>query len=134
MTPETRITCGIILLTVPGIIYGGYFLLSILSGRLKLPLTDFQKSMFRAGHAHAGVLVILALVAEILVDSARLSPGLEHIARTGFPVAAILISGGFFASASGREISKPNRWIAILYSGIAVLVASLIILGIGLII
>ncbi len=51
MSPETKITCGIILLTIPTIQYGGYFLLSILSGRMKLPLTEFQKSMFRAGHA-----------------------------------------------------------------------------------
>lgn len=90
--------------------------------------------MFRAGHAHAGVLVILALIAEILIGSARLSPGLGLFARVGFPLAAILVSGGFFASASGWENSKPNRWIAILYLGIFVLVASLIILGIGLII
>jgi hypothetical protein len=133
MTPDTKITCGIILLTVPTIIYGGYFLLTILSGRLKLALTDFQKSMFRAGHAHAGVLVILALIAEILIDSAHLKPGLEQIGRIGFPLAAILVSGGFFASAAGQGISKPNRWIIILYLGVFVLIASLIILGIGLI-
>ena len=27
MSPETKITCGIILLTVPTIMYGGYFLM-----------------------------------------------------------------------------------------------------------
>ena len=133
MTPETRITCGIILLTVPTIQYGGYFLLSILSGRIKLPLTDFQKSMFRAGHAHAGVLVILAIIAEILTDYAGLGPVWEHIVRSGFPSAAILVSGGFFASASGRNLTQPNRMIAILYLGVIVLAACLIILGIGLI-
>jgi hypothetical protein len=119
---------------VPTIIYGGYFLLTILSGRQKLPLTDFQKSMFRAGHAHAGVLVILSLVAEILTDYAALTDAKEHIVRIGFPLAAILVSGGFFSSAAGRNVSKPNRSIVILYLGIAVLVTSLIILGIGLII
>ena len=62
MTPVSKLMCGIILLTVPTIEYGGYFLLSILSGKQKIALTDFQKSMFRAGHAHAGVLVILALL------------------------------------------------------------------------
>ena len=134
MTAHTRIICGIILLTVPTIIYGGYFLLTILSGRQKLPLTDFQKSMFRAGHAHAGVLVILSLVAEILTDYAALTDAKEHIVRIGFPLAAILVSGGFFSSAAGRNVSKPNRSIVILYLGIAVLVSSLIILGIGLII
>jgi hypothetical protein len=133
MSTETKIICGIILLTVPTIIYGGYFLLTILSGRQKLTLTDFQKSMFRAGHAHAGVLVILALVAEMLTDSAGLTPIWEHIVRTGFPLAAILVSAGFFASASGRNITKPNSLITILYLGILILAASLIILGIGLI-
>ena len=69
MTTETKKTSGIIILTVPTIVYGGYFLLTILSGQHgELGLTDFQKSMFRAGHAHAGVLVILALVAQLFVD------------------------------------------------------------------
>ena len=133
MTTETRITCGIILLTVPTIQYGGYFLLSILSGRSKLALTDFQKSMFRAGHAHAGVLVILAIIAELLTDYTGLGPVSEHIVRAGFPSAAILVSGGFFASASGRNTTQPNRLVAILYLGVLILAFCLIILGIGLI-
>jgi uncharacterized membrane protein YphA (DoxX/SURF4 family) len=133
MTTETQITCGIILLTVPTIMYGGYFLLSILSGWQKLALTDFQKSMFRAGHAHAGVLVILALIAEMLTDYAGLTPLWDHFVRIGFPLSAILVSGGFFASASGRNTTKPNRLITILYLGILILAISLIILGIGLI-
>jgi hypothetical protein len=133
MTPETRITCGIILLTVPTIQYGGYFLLSILSGKSKLPLTDFQKSMFRAGHAHAGVLVILAIIAEGLTDYSGLEPLLEHIVRTGFPAAAILVSGGFFASASGKNLTRPNKGIVILYLGVLILAVCLIVLGIGLI-
>ncbi|HTB24919.1 MAG TPA: hypothetical protein VK711_06090 [Puia sp.] len=133
MSPDTKMTCGIILLTVPTIQYGGYFLLTILSGKQKLPLTDFQKSMFRAGHAHAGVLVILALVAEILADYTSFNPALEKFIRIGFPLAAILVSGGFFASASGKNITKPNSMVSILYIGILLLAASSIILGVGLI-
>ncbi len=133
MSPDTKMTCGIILLTVPTIQYGGYFLLTILSGKLKLPITDFQKSMFRAGHAHAGVLVILALIAEVLADYTSLNPVSEKFIRIGFPLAAILVSGGFFASASGKNIIKPNSMISILYIGILILAASSIILGIGLI-
>lgn len=133
MSPDTKMTCGIILLTIPTIQYGGYFLLTILSGKQKFPLTDFQKSMFRAGHAHAGVLVILALIAQVLVDYTSLNPVLEKFIRIGFPLAAILVSGGFFASASGKNITKPNRLISILFIGILLLAASSIILGIGLI-
>lgn len=129
----TRLTCGIIVLTVPTIQYGGYFLLQLLSGKIDLPLTDFQKSMFRAGHAHAGVLVMLALIAEILLQHAKLTEGLLWTARIGFPLAAILVSAGFFGAAAGNNITKPTGLISILYVGIFVLFVSLVLLGIGLI-
>lgn len=133
MSPDTKQICGIILLTVPTIQYGGFFLLKILSGQQGTALTDFQKSMFRAGHAHAGVLVMLALIAQILVDEAALSTVAEWIVRDGFTAAAILVSGGFFAAAAGKNRIKPNKYIFILYTGILVLAVSTIILGIGLI-
>lgn len=83
--------------------------------------------------AHAGVLVILFLIAQLLIDNVNLSPGLEGALRIGFPVAAILVSGGFFASAIGQNIIKPNQYIFILYAGALLLAACLIALGIALI-
>src|SRR6266852_1080062 len=63
MTREARMFSGIILITVPTIQYGGYFLLTSLmdktSGYMDNPL---RQNFFRAGHAHAGVIVILSLV------------------------------------------------------------------------
>jgi hypothetical protein len=105
----------------------------MLSGKVNLPLTDFQKSMFRAGHAHAGVLVILSLVAQILTNYAVFSNPIELAVRIGFVLAAVLISGGFFGAAAGRNITKPTPLISILYTGIFVLAASAITLGIALI-
>jgi uncharacterized membrane protein YphA (DoxX/SURF4 family) len=64
------------------------------------PTTPFQQAFFRAGHAHAGVLVILALVTELLADAARLSGALSVLARDGVWAAAILVSAGFFLSAA----------------------------------
>ncbi len=134
MTQLTKIVSGYILLTVPTIIYGGYFLLQVLGGQHnELQLTDFQKSMFRAGHGHAGLLVILSLLAQIFVDYATLSNTWKWITRISFPASAILVSGGFFASAIGQNITTPNHFIAILYVGVFVLVNGLIVLGIGLI-
>ena len=133
MSTETKMVCGIILLTIPSIQYGGYFLLSVLKQPGRLGLTDFQKSMFRAGHAHAGVIVILSLICEVLSDYATLGSFTSWMVRSGTPLAAILISGGFFASASGRGATRPNKFIWILYLGIILLAASLIMLGIGLI-
>jgi hypothetical protein len=134
MTTETKKTSGIIILTVPTIVYGGYFLLTILSGQHgELGLTDFQKSMFRAGHAHAGVLVILALVAQLFVDQTVLSDTWKRVVRITMPLAAVLISGGFFASATGQGLTQPTNLIAILYLGIVVFVTGLVTLGIGLV-
>jgi hypothetical protein len=47
----------------------------------------------------------------------------------GFPLAAIPVSGGFFTTTSGKDVKKSNRMIIILYPGMLVLAASLIILG-----
>jgi hypothetical protein len=133
MTNEARKLSGIIMLTVPTIIYGGYFLLAILSGNMDhLGLTDFQKAMFRAGHAHAGVLVILSLIVQVLADHANLSRAWKWISRLLFPVSAILVSSGFFASAAGKNITEPTSMIFILYSGMVTLVTGLLVLGIGL--
>lgn len=130
----TRVICGIVLLTVPTIEFGGYFLLNVISGNEKdLALTHFQEAMFRAGHAHAGVLVILALVALMLTDYARLNGYFMWLVRIGFPLSAILISGGFFAAATGNQLTEPNNLIGILYVGVFVLAISLVILGVGLI-
>jgi hypothetical protein len=73
MTREARMMTGIILITVPTIQYGGYFLLTSLinkgSGYMDNAL---RQNFFRAGHAHAGVIVILSLVCQMLADGAAL--------------------------------------------------------------
>ena len=61
---DTRSTAGVLLLTILFIEYGGWFMLRVVRGRQ--PTTAFQKAFFRAGHAHAGVLVTLALVCLLL--------------------------------------------------------------------
>ena len=95
MTEASRIIAGAILLTIVTIQFGGYFMTKIVRGQV--PMTDFQKSFARAGHAHAGVLVILSLVGLLYVDQTGLSGLMLWVARLAIPVAAILMSGGFFA-------------------------------------
>ena len=132
MTRLCKIFCGVILLTVPAVQYGGYFLLTVLSGTDGNELTEFQRSMFRAGHAHAGVLVLFSLIAQLLIDGAKLSMSICLALRIAFPLAAILVSGGFFAAAIGSGVMEPTSLVVILYAGIAVLAAAVITLGIGL--
>jgi hypothetical protein len=90
---------GIILIIVPTIQYGGYFLLTSLTnkagGYMENPL---RQNFFRAGHAHAGVIVILSLVCQMLADAAVLPTPLLWFVRIGVPLSAIIISAGFFFS------------------------------------
>lgn len=134
MSYEAKLMCGIIILTVPSIQFGGYFLLRVLSGRFdNAAFTPFQKSMFRAGHAHAGVLVILSIVCEILLDEVAFTDGTVWLLRIAFPLSVILVSGGFFAAAVGKRVTQPQSGIKILYAGVFILAATLIATGVGLI-
>lgn len=133
MTPISKVMCGIILITIPSIEFGGYFLLQVISGQeAELALTTFQEAMFRAGHGHAGILVILSIIAQLLTDHARLGKGLEWLVRLGFPTAALLVSGGFFAGAVGEQLTQPTDGIILLYAGAFLLALVLLVLGVGL--
>jgi hypothetical protein len=131
LSSNSRSTAGVLLLTIVAIEYGGWFMLRVVRGRQ--PATEFQRAFFRAGHAHAGVLVILALVGQILVDATSLTGPLALLARDGIWAAAILMPAGFFLSAAGKGITRPNRFVVLLYVGVAALALGVISLGIGLI-
>jgi hypothetical protein len=134
MTSEARVMSGIILITVPTIQYGAYFLLTSLmnksSGYMDNPL---RQNFFRAGHAHAGVIVILSLICQILADSATLPNPLLWFVRIGVPLAAIFISAGFFFSVLPPAATQPSGAISLLYVGAVVLAVAVISLGIGLV-
>jgi hypothetical protein len=134
MTREARLISGITLLTVPTIQYGGYFLLTSLmnkgSGYMENPL---RQNFFRAGHAHAGVIVILSLVCQVLADSAVLPSPLVWFVRIGVPISAILISAGFFFSILPPAATQPSGAVVGIYAGAVILAISVITLGVGLI-
>jgi hypothetical protein len=133
MNHDARLMSGILLITVPTIQYGGYFLLSLFSGRMvQMKPSPLQVSFFRAGHAHAGVLVILSLICQLFVEHAALEPGFAWLVRVGIPLTAILIPLGFFLSVAFTP-DRPNRWIWSLYAGALVLAISVVVLGVGLI-
>ncbi|MBO9554130.1 hypothetical protein [Cellulomonas sp.] len=132
LTDAARVTAGIVALTVVGIESGGWFLFRVTTGREQA--TDFQRAFYRAGHAHAGVLVTLGLVCLLLGEATTLSGGWRWLAQTGVLVAAIVMPAGFFLSAIGRGRDRPNRWVVLLAVGAVVLAAGVLTLGVGLIV
>src|SRR5687768_9940247 len=96
VSDATRLMAGVLFITIPTIEFGGWFLLRIATG--KQQVTEKQQTFFRAGHAHAGVFVILALLSQLFVDAADVSGVAELVAREGVAAAALLVPGGFFLS------------------------------------
>ena len=100
---------GILLVVLPSVMYGGLTLLGLLTsnapGYMDNPL---RQDLWRAGHAHAGVYLVLSLVMLRYVDEAVLSPFWKWIARTGAPVAAILIPAAFFLSVASPAAKQPS--------------------------
>jgi hypothetical protein len=91
-----------------------------------------RQNFFRAGHAHAGVIVILSLVCQMLADGAVLPSPLLWTVRIGVPLAAILISSGFFFSVLSPTATQASGAVFLIYAGAVILAFSVVTLGIGL--
>jgi hypothetical protein len=130
LTDTSRQLAGILFLALVTVETGGLYMLKIVRGRQDV--TPFQEKFARAGHAHAGVLLVLALVCQPFADATNLSGPWEWVARSGVAVSALLIPGGFFFSSMGPGRTEPNRLIALVLAGAALLAVSLATLGVGL--
>ena len=86
MSHATRLMAGLILVLVPTIQFGGYFLLTSLIDRDSGYMANaLRQNFFRAGHAHAGVITLLSLICQPFVDATRLSPAWRWFVRIGVP-------------------------------------------------
>lgn len=76
MSTASRRLAGLLLVVMPTVVAGGASILAMIDDSAYRS-NELRKDLWRAGHAHAGVLLILALVALQYVDDARLghSPG-----------------------------------------------------------
>lgn len=130
LSDESRVLAGVLLLSLVTVETGGLYLLKIVRGAAEV--TPFQEKFARAGHAHAGVLLILALVCQVLADSTSQSGALDWLSRSGVAVSALLMPGGFFFSSMGAGRTEPNRLIVLVLAGALLLATSLTSLGVGL--
>ncbi|MBM7503994.1 hypothetical protein ACFPER_10940 [Agromyces aurantiacus] len=125
------ILIGSLLLALITVESGGWFLTRVVRGFA--PANALQQAFFRAGHAHAAVLIVLSVAILAVIPYSALDGGWLWVARLGAPVAAILMPAGFFLSVLGRDPARPNRLLALLWIGAASLAAGLATSGVGLI-
>ena len=130
MEPTTVLPV-IVLLSLVSVEYGGWALLGFLTGRGQLG--QFREQFFRAGHAHAGVLLVLSLVYFLHLDRTGYSTGVQWLAGLLLLVGIIAQSGGFFIHLG---LGRPNRsslGTVVTRFGALLIAAALVILAVGLI-
>src|SRR5829696_4561858 len=133
MTHESRRLAGMLLIVLPTVMFGGVSILSLLVSDPSYMQNPLRQDLWRAGHAHAGVWLILALVALRYVDEANLSNVMKWIVRGSIPIAAILVPAAFFLSVISPDARAPNGLIYLAYVGAVVLAVGVFVLGIGLV-
>jgi hypothetical protein len=132
MSPESRRTAGILLVVFPTVVFGGASILRMLVDDPEYSENALRQDLWRAGHAHAGVLLVLSLLALRYVDEANLSERWKWIVRSAIPSAALLLPVAYFLSVLSPDATEPNALINLAYLGAVVLTVGLLALGIGL--
>jgi hypothetical protein len=109
MSDQSVRTAGILLVVYPTVVLGGASLLwHWITRRTSYYDHPLRRSMWRAGHAHAGVLLLLSLVAVLLVDRADLGDGWKQVVRTTVPAAALLLPIALFVSIARPAAVRPT--------------------------
>jgi drug/metabolite transporter superfamily protein YnfA len=118
---------------------GGWALLKFLTGQdsLGAPATpdvmDRRMRFFRAGHAHAGVLIVLSLVYYLYLDRADYSNAFDWVIGLVLVAGTLAQSGGFFIHLAKGAPETPSVGTTVTRLGAIVIAVALVILAIGLI-
>ena len=114
-------------ISIPTVMYGGYLLLGLLDrGRLSAP----QKTYFRAGHAHAGVLLLMALLYIHYIQQTSLESAVQIGALSVVVIGILAQAGGFFLQMLPGSAPLGVRVTRI---GAILLIAAVLILVYGLV-
>jgi hypothetical protein len=133
MTAPCRRVAGILLIIMPTVVLGGASVLTLLVNDPAYADNALRQDLWRAGHAHGGVLLVLSLIALRYVDDAALAERTRWFVRLAFPTAAVMLPLAFFLSVLDPDATEPNALVNLAYLGAVLLVAAMITLGMGLI-
>jgi hypothetical protein len=118
------------LVSIPTVMFGGYALLRFLTRGEGL--SEFKKTFFRAGHAHAGVLLILALVYFDYLERTHFGETIQWSLGVALVVGILAQSGGFFLHMGFGAPGRPSVGTTVTVVGALILAAALLALAYGL--
>jgi hypothetical protein len=128
----TEILPIVAILSVVTVEFGGHALLRfITTDRDKLGA--LRERFFRAGHAHAGVLLVLSLVYLLYLPRAEFSHAWEWVLGIVLLVGVLAQSGGFFVHVGVGKEGSTSAGTTLTRVGGLLIAASLIALAVGLI-
>ncbi len=131
MHNPTRVFSIAAWLLLPTVMFGGYSLLSLMIAGDGL--TPFQVTYFRAGHGHAGVLLIVALVFHSYLDKTAFSDRVKWGACIALFTSILAISGGFFLHMIAGVEGAGSVGTAVTGLGALVLTVDVLVLVYGLV-
>jgi hypothetical protein len=113
-------------MALPTVMYGGYSLLRLVNhgGRL----TEFQATWFRAGHAHAGVLLLMSLLYFQFLDQTTLGTTAKQTGCLAMFIGILAQSGGFFLHMIAGQPHASSIGTSVTTAGAVLLVAAVGIL------
>jgi hypothetical protein len=117
-------------IAIPTVMFGGYSLLGLLT---RNGLSQFQQTYFRAGHAHAGVLLLMSLLYHYYMEQTSLSPKIKVFAAVVVLIGILAQSGGFFLHMLIGEPGAPSLGTTVTILGAVLLALAVLILVYGLI-
>lgn len=115
---------------LPTVMFGGYALLGLLT---RDALSAFQLTYFRAGHAHAGVLLLMALLYHHYMEQTSFRPAVQRWAAAGVLIGILAQSGGFFLHMVIGRPGAPSAGTMLTITGAVILTVAVLFLVYGLI-
>ena len=118
-------------IALPTVMYGGYSLLRLINQDERL--TPFQTTWFRAGHAHAGVLLLMSLLYYLFLNQTTLAPTTKQLGCWAMFVGILAQSGGFFLHMIVGHPNEPSIGTFITTAGAILLTTAVGLLVYGLV-
>lgn len=116
-------------IAIPTVMFGGYSLLRLLTEETE---TTYRARWFRAGHAHAGVLLTLSLLYFLFLDMTALSTEVKHAGSATFIVGQLAQSGGFFVHMVRGQANRTSIGTTVTVVGALLLALAMALLVYGL--
>lgn len=132
MTRESRLTAAVLLLSFLGVMFGGSVLTEKLVSATSYSGHPLHQDFWRAGHAHAALFLLLALVCLPWIDAAALGSRMRWFARIAISSASITFPLAFFLGAPDPQTIEATMAIWLLAPGAVLAASGIVVLAVGL--